>query len=134
MPEKYPSAGIPQPPFRVDMGPTITLDDTEANDKLLIKTRNSEYRFQIEDPITHKGMLSGGALGEEPREAYLIESLCRGEDGKLQSCRGLNTGARALFYFSSDGCIQRVTTSEISALILVKADDRRQEQSCSGEV
>jgi hypothetical protein len=113
------------------MGTAITLDDTQANDKLLIKTRNSEYRFQIEDPITHKGMLSGGSLGEEPREAYLIESLCRGEDGKLQSCRGLNTGTRALFYFSSDGCTQRVTTSEISSLILVKAEDRRQKESCS---
>lgn len=132
MPVKNSSSSVSEQPYRCDMGPTITLDDTQANDKLLIKTRNSEYRFQIADPITHKGMLSGGALGDEPREAYLIESLCRGEDGKLKSCRGLNTGTRALFYFSSGGCVQRVTTSEISNVILVKAEGRRQMESSPG--
>lgn len=114
---------VPNQRFSCDQGSAITLDDTQANDKLFIKTRNSEYRFQIADPLTHKGLLSGGALGEEPREAYLIESLCRGEDGKVQVCSGLNTGARALFYCSSGHRIERVTTSEISSLILVKGEE-----------
>jgi hypothetical protein len=106
--------------FPSDPVSTITLDDTQPNDKLVIKTRNSEYRFQVADPVSHKGMLSGGALGEEPREAYLIESLCKGEDGKLRASHELNAGDRALFYFSSRQGIQRVTTSEISSLRLVK--------------
>jgi hypothetical protein len=102
----------------------ITLDDIKADDKVVIKTRNSEYRFAIIDPLSHKGMLSGGALGEEPREAFLIESLGKDEDGASREFPGLKTGARALFYLSSGRVIERVTTSEISGLALVKAKDR----------
>jgi hypothetical protein len=100
----------------------IALDDINADDKVLIKTRNSEYRFAVIDPISHKGMLSGGALGNEPRVAYLIESRIKGEDGC--EFRGLRIGARALFYLSSGLAISRVRTSEISGLTLVKAADR----------
>lgn len=102
----------------------IKLDDMCVNDKVLIKTRNSEYRFSVIDPLSHKGMLSGGALGEEQREAFLIETRGNGEDGVPREFRGLKTGARALFYLSSGLAIERVTTSIISDLILVKAADR----------
>ena len=103
---------------------TIAFEDIKAQDKVLIRTMNSEYRFAVIDPLKHKGMLSGGTLGEEPREAFLIESLIRGEDGALRDFRGLKTGARALFYLSSGRRIERVTTSKISGLTLVKAADR----------
>ena len=102
----------------------INLDDISADDKVLIKTRNSEYRFAVIDPISHKGMLSGGALGDEPRVAYLIESRIKGEDGASREFPGLRTGARALFYLSSGLAIARVRTSEISGLTLVKAAER----------
>ncbi len=107
-----------------DLDFTITFDDVKADDKVLIKTRNSEYRFSVIDPMKHKGMLSGGTLGEEPREAFLIESLTKGEDGAQRNISGLKTGARALFYLSSGRSIERVTTSKISGLTLVKAADR----------
>jgi hypothetical protein len=103
---------------------TITFEDIKAQDKVLIRTMNSEYRFAVIDPLKHKGMLSGGTLGEEPQEAFLIESLIRGEDGDLRDFRGLKTGGRALFYLSSGRSIERVTTSKISGLTLVKAADR----------
>jgi hypothetical protein len=99
-------------------------DDINTDDKVLIKTSNSEYRFSVIDPTKHRGMLSGGKLGDEPREAFLIESLTRGEDGAQRNIRGLKTGARALFYLSSGRSIERVTTSKIFALTLVKAADR----------
>lgn len=107
-----------------DLDAAITFDDIKADDKVVIKTRNSEYRFSVIDPLNHKGMLSGGTLGEEPREAFLIESRSKGEDGALRDFRGLKTGARALFYLSSGRAIERVTTSKISRLTLVKAADR----------
>lgn len=107
-----------------DLDSVITFDDIKADDKVLIKTRNSEYRFSVIDPLSHKGMLSGGTLGDEPREAFLIESLARSDDGILRDFRGLKTGARALFYLSSGPSIERVTTSKISSLTLVKAADR----------
>ena len=103
---------------------SITLDDIRVNDKVLIKTRNSEYRFAVIDPTSQKGMLSGGALGEEPRVAFLIESRGKGADGASREFRGLRTGARALFYLSSGLALERVTTSEISTLTLVKAAER----------
>ena len=112
---------------RRDSSSGITFDDIEVNDKVLIRTRNSEYRFSVIDPLNHKGMLSGGNLGEEPREAFLIDSLAKGEDGVQRNVRGLKTGARALFYLSSGTSshgIERVTTSKISGLTLVKAADR----------
>jgi hypothetical protein len=107
-----------------DSSSAITFDEIEANDKVLIRTRNSEYRFSVIDPLNHKGMLSGGTLGEEPCEAFLIESRTKGEDGAQRNIRGLKTGARALFYLSSGHSIKRVTTSKISGLTLVKAADR----------
>jgi hypothetical protein len=107
-----------------DLGSAIAFDDIKPNDRILIRTRNSEYRFSVIDPTNHKGMLSGGTLGEEPREAFLIESHTKGEDGVRRNIRGLKTGARALFYLSSDRGIERVTTSKISGLTLVKAADR----------
>ncbi|MEK6409220.1 MAG: hypothetical protein AABN34_20030 [Acidobacteriota bacterium] len=90
----------------------------------MIRTRNSEYRFSVIDPENHKGMLTGGPLGEEPREAFLIESIGKGENGALRDFRGLQTGTRALFYLSSGPKVERVTTSKISGLTLVKAEDR----------
>ena len=102
----------------------ISLDDIGADDKVVIKTRNSEYRFAIIDPPRHKGMLSGGAIGEEPREAFLIESRSKDDAGASRGFPGLKTGARALFYLSSGRVFERVITSEIADLTLVKARDR----------
>lgn len=110
-----------------DVESRIAFEDIKADDKVLIKTTNSEYRFSVTDPSSHKGMLSGGKLGEVPKEAFLIESLVRDENGGLRDFRGLKTGARALFYLSglsSARSIERVTTSKISGLTLVKAADR----------
>lgn len=107
-----------------DLSSAITFDDINANDKVLIRTRNSEYRFSVIDPVSHKGMLTGGTLGEEPREAFLIESIGKDEHGALRDFSGFKTGARALFYLSSGHRIERVTTSKISSLSLIKAGDR----------
>jgi len=114
----------PRHPLHSEAGSAITFADVEVNDKVLIRTRNSEYRFEIADPVNGKGLLSGGTVGEKPREAILIESLIKSDSGRLRDFRGLKTGARALFYLSSNHRIERVKTSNISSLILVKAADR----------
>lgn len=102
----------------------IALDDIKVDDKVVIKTKNSEYRFAVIDPLHHTGMLSGGALGEEPRKAVLIESFCKSGDTASREFRGLKTGGRALFFLPSGRSLQRVTTSEIFGLTLIKAADR----------
>ncbi len=110
--------------FSRDFGTAISFGDMRPNDRIVIKTRNSEYQFSVCDPGNHKGMLSGGKLGAEPREAFLIESLSRDEYGVVRDFDGLETGGQALFYLSSGHRIERVTTSKISGLTLVKAADR----------
>ena len=106
-----------------DLVAAIALEDISVHDKVVIRTRNSEYRFSVIDPVNHKGLLSGGALGDEPREAFLIESRSKGESA-CHDFRGLKSGARALFYLSSGSTVERVTTSEIFGLTHVKAIDR----------
>lgn len=107
-----------------DLDSALTFDDIKADDKVLIKTRNSEYRFSMIDPERRKGTLSGGSLGDESREAFLIESHIMNEDGVLHDFSGLKIGGRALFYVSSGRSIERVTTSIVSGLTLVRAADR----------
>ena len=108
-----------------DFESTITFADIHTDDKVVIRTQNSEYRFSVIDPQNHKGMLSGGSIGDEPREAFLVESLGKNESGSLQDFRGLKRGARALFYLSSSSHrVERVTTSKISGLTLIRAADR----------
>lgn len=108
-----------------DLGSSIAFEEIGQNDKVVINTSNSHYQFSISDPRTHRGMLSGGAIGDEPREAVLIESISKNGDGGVRDFRGLRTGARALFYLPSSRGIERVTTSKISGLALVKAADRK---------
>jgi hypothetical protein len=109
--------------FDRDRGSAIAFDDMRPNDRIVIKTRNSEYQFSVSDPVNHKGMLSGGALGENPREAFLVESLSSEDGAGMRDFDGLKTGGRALFYLSSGPRIERVTTSKISGLTVVKAGD-----------
>jgi hypothetical protein len=107
-----------------DFESAITFDDIHTDDKVVIRTQNSEYRFSVIDPQNHKGMLSGGSLGDHPREAFLVESLGKSDSGSLQDFRGLKKGSRALFYLSSGHRIERVTTSKISGLTVIRAADR----------
>lgn len=107
-----------------DLDSAITFDEIRRDDKVVICTQNSEYRFSVIDPQNHKGMLSGGSLGDQPREAFLVESLGKSDSGSLQDFRGLKRGARALFYLSSGHRVERVTTSRISRLTLIRAEDR----------
>jgi len=107
-----------------DLESTITFDDVHRDDKVVIRTQNSEYRFSVIDPQSHRGLLSGGSLGDQPREAFLVESLGKSDSGSLQDFRGLKRGARALFYLSSGHRVERVTTSKISGLTLIRAAER----------
>jgi hypothetical protein len=107
-----------------DLESAITFDAIERDDKVVIRTLNSEYRFSVIDPQNHKGMLSGGSIGDHPREAFLVESLGKSDSGSLEDFRGLKKGARALFYLSSGHRVERVTTSKISGLAVIKAADR----------
>lgn len=54
---------------------SIDFDDLKPRDRVVIRTRNSTYRFLITDPARRQGVLTGGTLGNNTRNAVLIESL-----------------------------------------------------------
>ncbi len=57
-------------------------------------------------------MLTGGALGDEVREAVLIGATS--EDKTLYDTTELKTGWRAFFFFEANNCLNRIITSVIT--------------------
>jgi hypothetical protein len=108
--------------FWCDMSSSIAFDNVSANDRVIIRTKNSLYRFSVNDPAQRQGLLSGGRLGDSPRNAVLIESLV--EDGSRVggSPSVLKVGSRALFYLLTPRGVERVITSVITDLTLLKDD------------
>jgi hypothetical protein len=101
----------------------IDLDDLKAKDKVVIRTRNSTYRFLVADPAKRFGFLTGGALGNSTRNAVLIESVAVEEDAKLERCSALRTGARILFYLSSPRGAERMATSVVEELVVIGSEE-----------
>ncbi len=94
----------------------ITFEAIKESDELIIQTQNSEYRFFILDPNERRGILSGGTLGEQKRDAILIGSLCATTN--LLACEPsvLKSGSRALFYLSAKSGAERLITSVITRI------------------
>jgi hypothetical protein len=103
---------------------SIDLDELSPKDKVVIRTRNSTYRFLITDPAKRRGVLTGGSLGHNTRDAVLIESFALDENGKRESSYDLRTGARILFYLSSTRGVERMATSVIQELAVIRTDQK----------
>lgn len=90
----------------------ITVKDLSAMEQISIHTRNSEYQFQIIEPLERRGFLSGGQFGEEQHEAILVGGFTGNElRGRLSA--SLEIGACALFYIVAKERVNRLTTSMI---------------------
>jgi hypothetical protein len=100
----------------------IMFNEFETSDKVLIRTRNSVYRFSIDDPKGRQGRLAGGRFGDDPRQAVLVESMVEEGGGMWGDVSGLKVGARALFFLQSPAGIERVVTSEILGLTVLKGN------------
>ena len=100
---------------------SIDLDDLKPKDKIVIRTRNSTYRFLITEPAKRHGVLTGGALGNNAREAVLIESFAL-EQGANRHTYGLKTGARVLFFLYSTRGAERMATSVIQELAVIRTE------------
>ncbi len=102
----------------------LSLDNMTRNDKLVIKTNNSTYGFLFADPALRQGTLSGGALTDAARGAILIGSILEGADGRASEIPGLKVGARAVFYLVSSAGMERLITSVVINLTLIKGDKK----------
>ena len=92
----------------------LAFKDIDESDMILIRTQNSEYRFAITDPQGRRGILTGGSLGDERRDANLIGALPESGMAVVDDTSKLKTGSRALFYLSARKGIERLITSVIT--------------------
>jgi hypothetical protein len=100
----------------------IAFDDVKASDRILIQTKNSEYRFAVVDPESRRGTLSGGSIGEGLQDATLIGVLTGGRNAEDRDTSKLKIDSRALFYVNVGAGQKRVTTSIITNLIHIKGE------------
>lgn len=102
----------------------LSLNRQIRNDRLVIKTVNSTYRFVLVDPDLRQGVLSGGALTGAPRSAILIGSVFQGAAGSASEIPGLKVGARAIFYLVSSAGMERLITSVVVNFTIIKGDEK----------
>ena len=96
----------------------LTFKDIEESDTILIRTQNSEYKFAVTDAEGRRGVLSGGSLGGEPRDANLVGELPESGPPLVGNTSKLETGSRALFYLSAKRGIERLITSVITGITI----------------
>ncbi|HXG68927.1 MAG TPA: hypothetical protein VNO70_27760 [Blastocatellia bacterium] len=89
-------------------------------DQLLIRTENSEYRFSVTDPTLRRGILAGGSLGDQRREAVLAGALAGDGCGFMGELFALKPQARAVFSVSMEGGVRHVVTSPIKEVMLLR--------------
>lgn len=103
----------------------IAFDALSKVDEIIIRTRNSEYRFLVLDPARRYGLLSGGRLAGQKREAVLAGMLSSETTDFSSDPSGLKTREHALFYLKASSGLERVVTSEITQMgYILKSESR----------
>jgi hypothetical protein len=95
---------------------SITIPSVSADDSILIETSRSAYRFRVANPAERRGLLAGGAVGPQAREAILVAAL-GGEGNEPDDCSlDLRLNARAVFIIVTPDGPKRMVTSPITSL------------------
>ena len=87
-------------------------------DSISVRTERSNYQFSLLNSSDRKGVLKGGALGDQTREAVLIGALSEG--GAVLDTSGLKTGWRAVFFIEATSGVSRMITSTVIDISHVK--------------
>lgn len=98
----------------------IDLADVDPADRIVIETRNSLYEFSVLDANQLCGVLSGGRLTEDISDVVLMGTLSAESGGCEVDYISLKTDARAFFYIKSARGVERLITSAITGLMLIK--------------
>jgi hypothetical protein len=109
-----------QNPLTGSLRDSIRFEDLNVNDQILIRTRNSAYHLMVLDPQKRHGILTGGSLVGNERRVVWVESLEEDPRGFLRDLSELRRGARSFFYLDSPSGIDRMITSTITDLILLR--------------
>jgi len=94
----------------------IKLNHTNASDQITIRTQFSSYSFRVTDPLTCRGLLSGGSLGDQPEDAYFAGAISRASRQPHDATR-LITGCHAVFFVGRKD-LTRLTTSIVTKINL----------------
>ena len=92
----------------------IALDSLSAADRLLIRTRNSTYRFVVTDPAACRGTLVREAMRECEGDSVLIGARAR--NGHLET-------DTLKLVIESGGCLKRIITSAITQLVHARSQN-----------
>ena len=96
----------------------MSFGDLGQADSISVRTARSNYSFSILDPIHRMGMLTGGALGDQAREAILIGAISA-EDASYDTTE-LKTGWRAVFFVTTNNNLNHMITSVVTDIAHVK--------------
>jgi hypothetical protein len=111
--------------FKNDQKTALSFDDLTATDKVVISTQNSQYRFSVIDPARRRGTLSGGSLGDQPRDAILVGTLGEETIEFDTDTWNLATEARAMFDLRANNGWERMITSPITDIALIRDEKRK---------
>src|SRR5258708_2741619 len=98
----------------------VSIGELRKQDRMLIRTANSTYRFAVVEPGLRQGVLTGGRLGDTPCRAVLVVSMVEG-GGLIEELTGLKIGARAVFYLVTLDGMERLITSPVTGLTHVRS-------------
>lgn len=93
---------------------TIPFGDLHQADSISVQTERSNYQFSLLSSSDRKGILKGGALGDQTREAILVGALSDG--AAVLDTTGLKTGCRAVFLIEATRGAGRIITSTVIRL------------------
>ena len=99
---------------------TIGLDRLCKGDRVSVQTQRSRYEFSVLDASTQRGTLTGGALGNQILEVFLCGTISK--DRTDSDSRKLKTGGRAVFFIDQKHKAQRLVTSPITDIAIVRGD------------
>lgn len=94
----------------------LRVTELNASDEITIRTQFSDYSFRVTDPVECRGILRGGRLGDQRREAYFAGTTLSASSQSTEPSR-LETGYRFVFLIEGNG-LKRLTTSIVTEITL----------------
>lgn len=94
----------------------IPFRNLKSTDQVIINTQNHEYQFEILNPATRSGILSGGRLGDNRYKAVFLFTS-QGTEVRVNS-NSMRTNANALFLLELNDNLAHLYTSQIKSLQL----------------
>jgi len=109
----------------------LALNELNATDTIRLETKNHKYEFVVLDPAGKRGLLSGGSVGDNQREAILIGSMAKNTKGFDCDNQVVKMGDRVLFGIITDKEPESFFTTSIRSLSVVRGGDERRDKTAT---